>query len=86
MKPFDFLKLFLKGALEASAFDKLESRAKSLDEDLVTVVMCELLGIPNPVFYYTVELLPYLGKELESWRKSEKGTALSRALKELGEP
>ncbi|ADU96534.1 hypothetical protein [Thermovibrio ammonificans] len=80
------VKLFFKGAVAEGATEKLEKRAHYLNLDLLSVVLSHELGIPNPLFYHTVELLPYLAPQLEVWRRSEKETILGRALGECGEP
>ena len=33
----------------------------------------DLLGIPNPASYYTLELLPFLAEELEGWERRMQG-------------
>lgn len=82
------VKLFFKGAVSDSATDKLEYRAAVLDDTLLTVILSERLGIPNPMAYYTVELLPYLGNEIPNWerRMADRESVLSRVMGEVGEP
>ncbi|TCK06556.1 hypothetical protein [Phorcysia thermohydrogeniphila] len=82
------LKLFFKGALLDSATDKLEYKAKVLNDNLLTVVLSHRLGIPNPVHYYLVELLPHIAVEIKGWerRMADRKSVISRALGEVGEP
>jgi len=82
-----FLKLFFKGAV-GDPFEKVEYMEGILNDQLLTVILSERLGIPNPMYYYLVELLPYLGEEIPNWevRSSNRKTILDRALKEFGEP
>jgi len=82
------LKLFFKGVLVDSSTDKLEAKAKSLNDNLLTVVLSERLGMPNPMYYYMVEILPYIAEDLEGWnrRMADRKSVISRVLGEIGEP
>jgi len=42
------------------------------------LIFGDMLGIPNPASYYTLELLPYLADEIEGWqqRMMTRGTVL----------
>ena len=81
------LKLFFIGALGTeNATDKLKKRARYTDFDIIMLILSDEVGIPNPLYYHTVELLPHLASSVEAWRLSEKGSSLWRALSELGEP
>ena len=88
MKFLKSLKLFFKGALLDSSTDKLEATAKSLNDDLLTVVLSERLGMPNPMYYYMVEILPYVAEDLEGWnrRMADRKSVISRVVGEIGEP
>ena len=38
------------------------------EDDLFFLLLySEMLGIPNPVFYYTLELYPYMIEEFHEW-------------------
>ena len=88
MKFLKSLKLFFKGVLVDSSTDKLEAKAKSLNDNLLTVVLSERLGMPNPMYYYMVEILPYIAEDLEGWnrRMADRKSVISRILGEIGEP
>ncbi|GAB6076908.1 hypothetical protein [Desulfurobacterium crinifex] len=88
MKFLKSLKFFFKGALVDSSTDKLEAKAKSLNDNLLTVVLSERLGMPNPMYYYMVEILPYIAEDLEGWnrRMADRKSVISRVLGEIGEP
>ena len=44
------------------------ARAKRDDEDLfMLLVFVEMLGVPNPASYYTLELLPVLYERFHEW-------------------
>lgn len=86
-KFLEFVFLFFKGAL-GSPTENVEYEEKVLNDLFLTIVFSERLGIPNPFYYYLVELLPYLMEELEGWevRMSNRKSVLSVILREFGEP
>lgn len=55
-------------ALYAAPYRRALVRARRDEEDLfMLLVFCELLGIPNPVQYYTLELMPLLVEDFHAW-------------------
>lgn len=48
---------------------KVEIKRELRDENDLFLLMCfsELLGIPNPVSYYTLELYPYILDQFHEW-------------------
>ena len=48
---------------------KSEIKRELRDENDLFLLMCfsELLGIPNPVSFYTLELYPYILDEFHEW-------------------
>ncbi len=61
------VKDFAYGFFIESAVDLLEKEAYE-QEDLYTLLLfSDLLGIPNPVSYYTMELLPYIAEDMTNW-------------------
>ncbi|MDR9770217.1 MULTISPECIES: hypothetical protein [Acetomicrobium] len=52
--------------------------ALDTNDAFMILVFGDLLGIPNPTSYYTLELLPYLADDIERWqqRMAVKGTVL----------
>ncbi|MEE6272491.1 cory-CC-star protein [Georgenia wangjunii] len=46
------------------------ARARRDEDDLLTmIVMAEMLGVPNPASYYTVELLPVMYERVHDWHR-----------------
>lgn len=46
------------------------AREARREEDLFILLACsDLLGIPNPVQYYTLELYPHLFERFHQWHK-----------------
>jgi hypothetical protein len=66
----DFL-LFLKGAFDfkdkSTAF--LKKEAYDAQDNFILLCFGDLLGLPLPTSYYTLELLPYLAEDLETWER-----------------
>jgi hypothetical protein len=48
---------------------KREIARELRDEDdlFFLLLYSEMIGIPNPVFYYTLELYPYMMEEFHAW-------------------
>jgi len=46
------------------------ARARRDEDDLfMMIVLAEMLGVPNPVSYYTVELLPVMYDRFHEWHR-----------------
>jgi hypothetical protein len=63
--------LFFKGAtdMKGRAYEMMQAEAKSEMDNFILICYSDLLGIPLPINYYTLELLPYLVDELSDWDK-----------------
>ena len=63
--------LFLKGAFDFK--DKsnrfLKKEAYDAQDNFILLCFGDLLGLPLPTSYYTLELLPYLVDDLEAWER-----------------
>lgn len=57
---------FFEGAKENSV---RIMRKDAMDDNDYFMLLCfsDFLGIPSPASYYTLELLPYMAKDLEGW-------------------
>jgi len=60
---------FLEGAMNVSASHIIRKEACDANDNFILLLFGDLLGIPNPTSYYTLELLPYLADELEGWER-----------------
>lgn len=65
------IKLFFQGALDMQgrSFSHIEAEADETMDQFMLLCFSDLLGIDMPTTYYALELLPYLGDELEDWLK-----------------
>lgn len=63
------IKYFCEGAFKLSASSVIKKEAFDLNDNFTLLLFSDLLGIPNPVSYYTLELLPYLAEDLEDWER-----------------
>ncbi len=61
------IKDFMYGFFIESAVDLLEKEAYEQEDLYMLLLFSDLLGIPNPVSYYTMELLPYIAEDMENW-------------------
>jgi hypothetical protein len=54
---------------EHPAFEKIEHEAEDLEDAFFFACFADAFGIPSPVSYYTVELLPYVAEDFEAWER-----------------
>ncbi len=68
------------GMIEHPAFELIEKEAEDTDDAFMFACFADAFGIPSPVSYYTVELLPYLADDFEGWERRmwDRGTLLER--------
>ncbi|MFC7044023.1 hypothetical protein ACFQH6_20075 [Halobacteriaceae archaeon GCM10025711] len=57
------------GMIEHPSFEKIEKEAEDLEDEFYFAAFADAFGIPSPVSYYTVELLPYLAEDFEKWER-----------------
>ncbi len=65
------IKEFLKGAFDMEDRSKALIRKEAMDELDNFMLLCygDLLGLPIPTSYYTLEILPYIAEDLEGWER-----------------
>jgi hypothetical protein len=82
------LRLFFKGAMVDTSSEVIGAAADMMQDNFMIVIFSDFLGIPNPLSYYTIELIPYFGNDLEGWEKrmSDRKSVLAKAMGEMGEP
>ena len=68
---FESLKAFFKAAFDFKENSRQSIKKEAYDEMDNFMLLCfgDLLGIPVPTSYYTLELLPYLAEDLEGWER-----------------
>ena len=68
------------GMVEGPAFEKIQKEAEDIKDVFLFACFADAFGIPSPVSYYTVELLPYLAEEFESWERRmwDRGSLIER--------
>lgn len=57
------------GMIEHPATENIEKEAEDIEDLFLLATFADVLGVPSPASYYTVELLPYLGEELYQWER-----------------
>ncbi len=70
MKGIDALKRMLQLYDDILSVNHRTEIARELrDEDDLFLLLClsETLGLPNPAFYYTLELYPYILEKFHEW-------------------
>lgn len=78
MKWLENIKLFFEGALDLKgrSAGHIKAEAEETMDQFMLLCFADLLGIDMPTTYYALELLPYLGDEMEEWlkRMGDKGS------------
>jgi len=71
MSLLENIKLFFEGALDMKgrSIGHIEAEADESMDQFLLLCFSDLLGIDMPTTYYALELLPYLGDDLEEWIK-----------------
>lgn len=64
------LKLFFQAATDFNRRSKalLIKEAHNEMDDFILLCFGDLLGIPIPTTYYSLELLPFIAKDLDGWQ------------------
>ncbi|WMJ76823.1 MULTISPECIES: hypothetical protein [unclassified Sedimentibacter] len=67
---FNNIKLFLHAATDVSSKSKALLIKESHNEmdDFILLCFGDLLGIPIPTTYYSLELLPLISEDLDGWQ------------------
>ena len=55
--------------IEAPAMENVEMAAEDAEDAFLFACFADAFGIPSPVSYYTVELLPYLAEAFEQFER-----------------
>lgn len=65
----DFVKEFIKSAFSAEYNSSKIMRVEAYEKMDNFLILCfgELLGMPLPSSYYSIELLPYIAEDLTTW-------------------
>lgn len=70
---FETLKEWASGMLFGSFVEigtqAIRKEAFDINDNLMLLLFGDFLGIPNPISYYTLELLPYMAEELVPWER-----------------
>jgi len=72
------------GMIEHPATENLEARGEDTVDELFFGLFADAFGIPNPVSYYAVELLPYIAEDFEKFERRmwDRQTMIERAGKQ----
>jgi len=65
----EFFVLFHQGTFVDKNMAVVRKEAFDINDNLMLLLFGDYLGIPNPMSYYMLELLPYVADELEPWER-----------------
>lgn len=65
------IKEFLRGAFDMEDRATALMKKEAMDELDNFMLLCygDLLGLPIPTSYYTLEILPFIAEDLEGWER-----------------
>ena len=63
----DFLKAAFDMQNKSASF--LRKEAYDAQDNFMLLCFGDLLGLPMPTSYYTIELMPYLAEDFEGWER-----------------
>ncbi|HEX6595100.1 MAG TPA: cory-CC-star protein [Bacillota bacterium] len=59
--------LFYEEVLHMPHRQEIARELRAEDDLFLLLLYSELIGIPNPVYYYTLELYPYMIEQFHEW-------------------
>lgn len=65
----EYVPLFLWGSLVDKKMQIVRKEANDENDELLLLLFGDYLGIPNPISYYMMELLPYVADEIPGWQR-----------------
>ena len=65
----EFVVAFLHGSFVNKRMAVVSKEAFDDNDNLMLLLFGDFLGIPNPVSYYMLELLPYVMEDLVPWER-----------------
>ncbi|EFC91824.1 hypothetical protein L2W58_05235 [Dethiosulfovibrio sp. F2B] len=64
-----YAKLFMFGTFLDKRSAVVRKEAFDENDDLMLLLFGDYLGIPNPISYYMLELLPYVASDMDAWER-----------------
>lgn len=68
-KGWELFRLFHQGAFLDRRMAVVRKEAFDINDNLMLLLFGDFIGIPNPVSYYMLELLPHMADELLTWER-----------------
>ena len=65
----EWLWLFVVASFLEKRYAAIRKEAWDSNDNIMLLLFGDYLGLPNPVSYYTLELLPYLAEEMLPWQR-----------------
>ncbi len=66
---WEWISLFFFGASVDKRMGVVRKEAFDMNDEVMLLLFGDYLGIPNPLSYYMMELLPYIAQDLNSWER-----------------
>ncbi|MDR2175550.1 MAG: hypothetical protein LBO82_06395 [Synergistaceae bacterium] len=66
---WEFVWLFVFGTFLDKRTAAIRKEAWDMNDNVMLLLFGDYLGLPNPVSYYTLEILPYLAEDMLPWQR-----------------
>ena len=66
---WEWTRLFFYGASFDKRMGVVRKEANDVNDEVMLLLFGDYLGIPNPLSYYMIELLPYVAKDIPGWER-----------------
>jgi|Go1ome_4_1110791.scaffolds.fasta_scaffold26097_2 hypothetical protein len=66
---WEWISLFFYGSAIDKRMGAVRKEANDMNDELMLLLFGDYLGIPNPVSYYMMEILPYIAQDMEGWQR-----------------
>ena len=66
---WEWTRLFFYGASFDKRMGVVRKEAHDVNDEVMLLLFGDYLGIPNPLSYYMIELLPYVAKDIPGWER-----------------
>jgi hypothetical protein len=65
----EFLWMFVVASFLEKRTAAIRKEAWDMNDNVMLLLFGDYLGLPNPISYYTLEILPYLAEDMLPWQR-----------------
>ncbi|MDR1742151.1 MAG: hypothetical protein LBR38_09985 [Synergistaceae bacterium] len=65
----EWLWLFVVASFLEKRTFAIRKEAWDMNDNVMLLLFGDFLGLPNPISYYTLEILPYIAEDMPAWQR-----------------